>query len=83
MDQFMYLADPRHALRMHDSAHLEHVRRAEWRNARHIEELQRSRRAESRPPREELDVRPRASRRFPWPSWRGVLGSLHLAGSVQ
>jgi hypothetical protein len=83
MDQFMYVADPKYALRMHDSAHLEHVKKAEWRNARHIEELRRSRRAEVERPQEELDVRPRVRRRFPLPSWRGVLASLRLAGSAQ
>ncbi len=82
MDQFMYVADPKYALRMHNSAHLEDVKRKEWTRARHIEELQRSRAAERK---SVLDVlqSPRARERNPWLSWRGVLRSFRLAGSVR
>lgn len=82
MDQFTYLADPRTALEMHNSAYLEQVKKAEWRNARHLEELQRSRHAGG-PVTEILETGPRSHHRFAWPSWRGVLQSLHLAGSVR
>ncbi len=69
MDQLTYLADPRTSLQMHDSAHLEQVKTAEWRHARHVTD--------------ELVVRPRATMTSPWLSWRGALQPLRLAGSVR
>jgi hypothetical protein len=88
MDPFMYVAHPENTLRMHNSAHLEHVKKSEWRNARHIEELRRSQQTPSptvdpaaHPAEQEpATVRPRATRRAPWSSWRGVLHLLHLPG---
>lgn len=82
MDQFTYLADPRTALQMHNSAYLEQVKKTEWRHARHVEELKRSQALAARTAKDELVSRPRATRPSPWLSWRGVLHFLRLAGDA-
>lgn len=81
MDQFTYLADPRTSLQMHNSAYLAQVKKAEWRNARHVEELRRSQALTARSAKDELVSRP--TRTFSWSSWRGLLQSLRLVGTVR
>lgn len=80
MDQYIYTADPRIALALASQRHHEEIKRAEWRNARHVEELKRSRMLEreaaSATP-EEIAPRPAAA----WFSWRGILASLRIAGA--
>lgn len=83
MDQFTYLADPRTSLPMHDSAYLEQVKKAEWRHARHVEELRRSQALTARSAKDELVSRPRTTRTVSWSSWRGLLQSLRLVGTVR
>ena len=85
MDQFTYVADPQRTLRMHNSPYLEQVRRADWDDARHVEELLRRLSVElsSRSALDELIVPPRARETGAWPSWRRVLQSLHLTASVR
>ena len=81
MDQFTYLADPRTSLQMHNSAYLEQVKKAEWRHARHVEELRRSQALAARSAKDELVSRP--TRTVSWSSWRGLLQSLRLVGTVR
>lgn len=85
MDQFTYVADPQRSLRMHNSLYLERVRRADWDDARHIEELVHRLSAElsSRSAVDELLVPTRAGERGAWLAWRRVLQSLHLTASLR
>lgn len=75
---FLYVADPKSAVRMSSSRHLEETRRAQWRNARHVEEVMRSRRAAGLTQdaaKEELVQAPAAGR-VSWRLWSGVLHRL-------
>lgn len=80
MEQYLYTADPRIALALANQRHHEEIKRAEWRNARHLQELKRSRMLEREAAAAARDesTSPAAPA---WLNWRGLLASLHIAGA--